>query len=138
MYNELRRFAGAFLIDIHNNLIMQKRDENPIIDNPGTISVFGGTVEENETYEEGLIREINEELEIDIRKMKVEFLADTFKIENNIRTNCKFFIIRNIIFNTLNVNEGKAILLTVEQALNEPFVTATCKKMLEQLKRRKL
>ncbi len=56
MLDQTHRFAGAFIIDTQQNLILQLRDNKQGIRNPGAVSVFGGAVEAGETYVDGLVR----------------------------------------------------------------------------------
>ena len=58
---QISAYAGALLITPAGEIITQHRDNIPSIQFPGSLSVFGGRVEEGEKIEEALIREIKEE-----------------------------------------------------------------------------
>lgn len=66
----MRKSAGAFII--HNNkLLMLLRDNNPHISDPDCWQLIGGQSEEGETSMEALIREIKEEINLQITKEEV-------------------------------------------------------------------
>lgn len=70
-------FAGIFLITSTGKVVGQQRDDKPTIDNPGKVSAFGGTVEENEDPLTAVIRELNlEETDLKIDKNEVHHLVD--------------------------------------------------------------
>ena len=57
-----RETSGAILIDSLGRFLFQQRDNNPAILYPGTIGLFGGHREGNETFLECVVREIYEEI----------------------------------------------------------------------------
>ena len=69
--------------------LLQLRDDNPAISSPNTWGFFGGGVDDGETHEEALIRELNEELNWKPKKIEL------FHIENSLKT--KYY---SIYFNT--------------------------------------
>jgi 8-oxo-dGTP pyrophosphatase MutT (NUDIX family) len=60
-------------------VILQQRDNNPGIVNPGLISMFGGTLKLEDSPELGLKRELEEELELKIENYQVETLGVFYK-----------------------------------------------------------
>ena len=58
----LKQIAMALLFDRHNRLLIYLRDDKPDIPFPNHWDFFGGHVEEGETPEETLVREVKEEL----------------------------------------------------------------------------
>ncbi len=58
--------VAALLVDDFNRLCLQHRDDKKNIFFPGLWGLFGGSVEADENSEQALIREVNEELEIEI------------------------------------------------------------------------
>lgn len=66
----MREVATALLFDKLDRLLIYLRDDNPNIPFPNHWDLFGGHIEENESPEMGLIREIEEELNIHVSKYK--------------------------------------------------------------------
>lgn len=130
---ELRRFAGAFLINDKMQLLLQLRDDNPSIDNPGRISVFGGGIEPKETFREGLLRELVEELGITFDTKEVRFLASTTKIESRITTDCEFYFIEAQDFSRYTILEGTGTVLSLFDAHLDARLTPTCRAMVCEL-----
>jgi 8-oxo-dGTP diphosphatase len=58
-----RHVAAALLVTADGRYLMQHRDDLPHIVLPGHWACFGGTIEPGETPEEGLRRELEEEIE---------------------------------------------------------------------------
>src|SRR5206468_3157508 len=54
--------ATAILVDADGRFLLQHRDDKPEIDNPGMWGSFGGRIEPYESAEDGLLRELREEL----------------------------------------------------------------------------
>lgn len=69
-------YALCFIENQNGKFLLQHRDDNPRILFPGHWGLFGGRVKAGETFKEGLIREVREELGIDISSKKIEFLFD--------------------------------------------------------------
>ena len=69
--------AYALVMLVHNNsVLMLKRSSNSSFE-PGAYSLPGGRVEQNETFRQALVREVQEELGITINQDDLEF-AHTF------------------------------------------------------------
>ncbi|MBZ5738714.1 NUDIX domain-containing protein [Nocardioides mangrovi] len=56
----MHRFASVILVDPRGWLLLQERDEHPVID-PDTWGLVGGHVEDGEDYEPAAYRELEEE-----------------------------------------------------------------------------
>lgn len=56
----MHRFSCVLLVDSRGWLLMQERDEHPVID-PEKWGLVGGHVEEGEDYEPAAYRELEEE-----------------------------------------------------------------------------
>jgi 8-oxo-dGTP pyrophosphatase MutT (NUDIX family) len=73
-----RKYSGALLITDSGSVLLQQRDKNPGIINPGMITTFGGTFEEGEEPMECVIRELKEETNLDPKAEDLLFY-DTFE-----------------------------------------------------------
>jgi 8-oxo-dGTP diphosphatase len=58
--------ATALLFDRNNKLLIYLRDDKPTISFPNHWDLFGGMIEPGETPEQALIREVKEELGIEL------------------------------------------------------------------------
>ena len=75
-YVELKRRLGetkgpqgvsAILINPQGQVLLQQRDDNPAIRYPGHWSLFGGTIEDDESADEAVAREVQEEIDFELR-----------------------------------------------------------------------
>lgn len=57
-----RVVAGAVLLNPGGQVLLQLRDDKPTIESPGQWSLFGGGIDPAETPEEGMLREVAEEI----------------------------------------------------------------------------
>lgn len=68
------KFAGCIILTADNKILLQYRDESAHTF-PGYLSCFGGRVEQNETAQQAIIRELNEELGAIVKKNDLVFLG---------------------------------------------------------------
>jgi 8-oxo-dGTP diphosphatase len=66
----LKKIAAIILENDNNELLLYLRDNKPGIPFPNCWDLFGGHVEEGETTEEALIREVKEELGITLGEFR--------------------------------------------------------------------
>jgi len=59
--------VSAILINPRGQVLLQQRDDNPAIRYPGHWSLFGGTIENGESAETAVAREVKEEIDFDLR-----------------------------------------------------------------------
>ena len=79
--SEITKFVGVILIDDQERVALQLREPDRDL-NPDRWSVFGGHIEKGETPDQAAIREIKEELSIDLSPIKLESLG-RFMRENH-------------------------------------------------------
>lgn len=63
--------CSILLIDEENKVLLQHRDDKPNIWNPGAWGLFGGSLEQGESFEEAIIRETKEELNYNLKDPKL-------------------------------------------------------------------
>jgi mutator protein MutT len=84
---EMKHVATALLFDRNGQLLIYLRDDKPTIPFPNHWDLFGGHVEPGELPEEALIREIREELAIELSEYR--HIADFECIEGDVAPNTK-------------------------------------------------
>lgn len=89
----MNQVSTALLFDGNNKLLIYLRDDKPEISFPGYWDLFGGRVEAEETPEQALVRELKEELNIDIEKYE---LYKTFESPTEANPNVKFVYVVKI------------------------------------------
>jgi 8-oxo-dGTP pyrophosphatase MutT (NUDIX family) len=101
--------SAVLLIDTRGIIIGQLRDNKPTINDPGTVSLFGGTLEPNETPLQGAVRELNEETNLSVAagdlKPFATYLAKT-TLGNRVQL-LHVYILEGIDASRLEVYEGQ-------------------------------
>ena len=104
--------VAAFIYTDTGKILLQKRKSNKAT-YAGVWSITGGHVLSGETNEDAIIREIKEELNIEIKKDEINFVTKyrSKKVKDNIINN-KFFSIYNIKismeqFNKIKIQEAE-------------------------------
>ena len=91
--------------DKHGRILLQKRDDNPTIMEPGCWGLFGGQVENGESLEVALARELREELNSNVGIVKSEIFRasiGTFGFHNVV-----FLMEFSDTYEPLTLNEGQ-------------------------------
>ena len=115
------RIATALLFDRNNKLLIYLRDDKPEISFPNYWDLFGGHVEPNETPEQALVRELKEELNIDIADFR---FYQTFESKNEAKPNTKYVYVVHIkeAAEELTLYEGQYLKgIALSERGNYPF-----------------
>jgi 8-oxo-dGTP pyrophosphatase MutT (NUDIX family) len=124
--------TGVMLQTPEGNYLLQERDHNTNI-HPGMIAAFGGGVEGGENAQQCAIREIFEELCLNI---SIDDLESIKIFESKIRPNLyvHMFIVRGVNPSKLDLQEGASIVeLSKLDALKHKKVTDFTKDVLNLL-----
>jgi 8-oxo-dGTP diphosphatase len=84
----MKQIAQVLLFDRDRKLLIYLRDDKPDIPFPNHWDFFGGHVEEDETPEHALLREVKEELGFDL--LKWEFVCRYDCAEGDVYPNIKY------------------------------------------------
>jgi 8-oxo-dGTP pyrophosphatase MutT (NUDIX family) len=107
----MHKVASAFLQLPNGKIVCQIRGNIPNISSPGMISPFGGGVEGDETFEQGIIRELKEELNLNIEPRDLILLGETeyfskFRQKNSVQWG---YLLKINNLDILELNEGVGI-----------------------------
>ncbi len=86
--NKMKKIAAIILENPEGQLLFYKRDNKPGIPFPGHWDLIGGHVEEGETPEEALVREIKEELGINV--INISFFKEYLCVDGDAYHNIKY------------------------------------------------
>ena len=99
------KFTAAYIIN-NNQLLLLLRDNIPTINDPNKWDTPGGGVEGNESYEDCILRELEEELELALSKDRLRSLWKTIISKGN--EEASFLIeISDSERNSLKLHEGQ-------------------------------
>jgi 8-oxo-dGTP pyrophosphatase MutT (NUDIX family) len=104
--------VGVLLSLDNETLLLQHRDMNEEIYYPGKIGLFGGEIEDNENHEGAAIREIKEELSINIIKPKLISILSLDLLDQP-RFRRRYFYTADVdqtSLNNINLSEGQGII----------------------------
>ncbi len=105
----MKKIAAIILENDKGEFLLALRDNKPTIPFPNHWDLIGGHVEEGETPEEALVREVKEELDIDIREYK--FFRQYDCLEGDAYDNIKF-----IYYGKINIPIEEITLLEGQEA----------------------
>lgn len=134
MTNTNNKYAGVLLITPEGSVILQQRDNKPNIMNPGLVTTFGGSVEEGEKPEQTAIREIREEVSLNLPTEDISFfkIFEKNKIIHGEDNTCYIYIAKNINKNDLVVREGKGFVeISKDDNLNDYKLSILAKEILK-------
>jgi 8-oxo-dGTP pyrophosphatase MutT (NUDIX family) len=99
----LRRAAMLLIVTDDGGLLLHHRDDKPEIPNPDCWAGFGGAVEDGETVEEAVRREMREETGLQIADPI--FLTEVVDHEGDGRTVSLFYIVGEVRPEDIDLNE---------------------------------
>lgn len=111
--------AHALLTTKDGKIILQRRDNNPEIVNPGLISIFGGTIKAKDNLEQGLRRELLEELELNTDDLPVAKLGTFLKTKelDGLDWVINVYVVKNVQPENLKIHEGRGFVCDYPQEL---------------------
>ena len=126
---KFRESAAAILLDKGGRLLLQLRDNNPQIQNPGKIGLFGGAREGSESFLDCIVREIHEELGYYLPPERFELLfrwAGPANIWSGSAAHVDLFLARDVPVEKLTVSEGSLTIVALGelQQLRETLTPA--------------
>ena len=120
--------VSAILINRRGQVLLQQRDDNPAIRYPGHWSLFGGTIEEGESAATAVAREVQEEIDFEMKNFGLfrEF------VQNNKR---EFAFVGELSaeLNELTLSEGQGMNLFYPSQLRELLIRPDDKETLHEL-----
>jgi 8-oxo-dGTP diphosphatase len=118
----MKRIAQVLLFDRDRKLLIYLRDDKPDIPFPNHWDFFGGHVEEGETPEDAMVREVKEELGIELTEW--QFFSRYECTQGDVYPNIKYIYRANIDKRPaeLVLSEGQKLTsIAMEERLNFPF-----------------
>ena len=102
----MKKIAAIIIENTKGEILLYKRDNKPGIPFPGYWDLIGGHIEEGETPKEALVREIKEELGIEING--ITFFKEYLCLDGDAHHNVKYIFkaIINIPIEEIKLLEG--------------------------------
>ncbi len=97
-------YVTCFIENQEGKFLLQLRDNNPNIFYPNCWGPFGGSLEKGETFKDALVREIKEEISVDLSGKKLSFLFDVASPE---RVGIAFHVKTKLNPEDIILNEGQ-------------------------------
>lgn len=118
------RAAMLLIVTDDRKLLLHHRDDKPGIPHPGCWSGFGGAVEDGETAEEALRREVLEETGLKIEQPF--FLTEALDVEGDGRLVSLFYVEGGISLPDIDLHEGAGVgvhtIASLDRLRVAPFV----------------
>ena len=108
----MHRWAGVLVVIRGGKLVLQQRDNKPGITHPGKVTLFGGSLEENEEPLGAALRELDEELGLKVRDNSLKRLITYYKERqfDGEDSESNVFYLTEVSPENLFLREGAAIL----------------------------
>jgi len=99
-------FTGAFLYNPKNNTVLLHKRDMKVDHNPGLWAFFGGSSEGDETPQQTIVRELKEEIGVDVRIDQLIPLITYFN-EKYKRQSFIFYVISSLEKSEMKLGEGE-------------------------------
>jgi 8-oxo-dGTP diphosphatase len=124
--------CGLIIENAEREILLQLRDDKPGLEYPNCWGTFGGQIEEGETPQEALLREIKEELDYDVESPG---LYRVYSFDGyDIYMFCT--IDKKITLNDFNVREGQRAEFFSREAAAKIPCAFNCREIVEDYFRR--
>lgn len=100
-------FAGVILLTPDRELILQLRDDNPAIVDPGKLSIFAGRLKDGETPEQGARRELKEETGLTPQDLRFFRAYQKDPARHGGAGVSHIYVVENVDPTTVDVHEGQ-------------------------------
>ena len=114
----MKRIAQVLLFDRGGRLLVYLRDDKPDIPFPNHWDFFGGHLEEGESSEQALVREVKEEIGVELKQWNFFRLYNC--IRGDVYPNIKYIYWARIdkLPVELTLNEGQRLILIARDEIN--------------------
>lgn len=134
----MKKIAAIILENDKGEILLYLRDNKPNIPFPHYWDLFGGHVEEGETVEEALVREVKEELDYDLKEYA--FFKEYKCLEGDAYPNIKYVYVGkvNVPIEELILQEGEKLqFFSKEEISNVKFANILKKIVMDYLDSKK-
>jgi 8-oxo-dGTP pyrophosphatase MutT (NUDIX family) len=125
----MKRFASVILIAEDGRVLLQRRDNNAEIKDPGMLSIFAGAALHGEAPEQTALREIEEEATLSLTPNDVTFVGEaTYNGHHSM-----VFVAHAIEPSSITIREGAGVEAIALQSLHERADIAPISKIALEL-----
>jgi len=102
----MKKGTSILFVNSHNQIILCLRDDKPTIQYPNCWDILGGNVEQDETPKQSIIREIKEELDVELDPREVK-LFNVYKLPD--RKEYTFWKKADLDIENIQLHEGQCL-----------------------------